>query len=137
MTVTAMLDQLPLALQEPPVLVFTAALGLLALIIILRLTTSAKQGKSAAKSKPEPRGYTRAEVAAHNTEGDCWLLIKNRGSDRLKVYDISEYAEMHPGGDAIYKNAGKDATEGFHGPQHPPTVFDLIDEYCIGWLTEE
>lgn len=32
--------------------------------------------------------------------------------------------------------AGGDATEGFHGPQHPPTVHELIKDYCIGTLKD-
>lgn len=43
---------------------------------------------SAAAAKPKPRelrGYTRAEVAQHKAEDDLWLIIKNKGSDRLKV----------------------------------------------------
>lgn len=48
------------------------------------------------------------------------------------MYDITPYVEEHPGGQAILRNAGGDATEGFHGPQHPPRVFDLIDDFQIG-----
>lgn len=33
--------------------------------------------------------------------------------------------------------AGGDATEGFHGPQHPPTVHELIKDYCIGTLKDQ
>lgn len=92
--------------------------------------------------KPKPaqlRGYTRAEVAKHTTEGDLWLILKNKnkGSDRYMVYDVSSYVDHHPGGDAIFTHAGGDCTEGFHGIQHPPTVFDLVEEYVIGWVEEE
>lgn len=31
------------------------------------------------------RGYTRAQVAQHTAEDDLWLIIRNRGSDQLKV----------------------------------------------------
>jgi hypothetical protein len=34
------------------------------------------------------------------------------------------------------KNAGGDASEGFHGPQHPSRVMDIVDEYKIGTLVE-
>lgn len=33
----------------------------------------------------ELRGYTRAEVKQHTAEDDLWLIIKNKGSDRLKA----------------------------------------------------
>ncbi|EIE26236.1 hypothetical protein COCSUDRAFT_83611 [Coccomyxa subellipsoidea C-169] len=73
---------------------------------------------------------TKAEVAAHNSQKDCWIVVKG------KVYDVSSYVEEHPGGLAILKNAGGDATEGFHGPQHPPRVFDIIDDFLIGELMD-
>jgi cytochrome b involved in lipid metabolism len=74
--------------------------------------------------------FTKAEVAAHSSQKDCWIVVKG------KVYDVSSYVEEHPGGLAILKNAGGDATEGFHGPQHPPRVFDIIDDFLIGDLIE-
>jgi cytochrome b involved in lipid metabolism len=73
--------------------------------------------------------YTPAEVAQHNSQEDVWIIVKG------KVYDVTPYVEEHPGGLAILKNAGGDATEGFHGPQHPPRVFDIIDDFLIGKLT--
>jgi cytochrome b involved in lipid metabolism len=51
-------------------------------------------------------------------------------------YDVTEYVDEHPGGDSILKNVGGDATEGFHGPQHPITTFLMADEFCIGKLAE-
>ena len=30
----------------------------------------------------------------------------------------------------------KDSTAGFHGPQHPTRVFDIIDDFLIGTLVE-
>lgn len=53
-----------------------------------------------------------------------------------QVYDVAAYVEHHPGGDAIFSNAGADCTSGFRGPQHPPTVEDLVEEYCIGWVED-
>ena len=73
--------------------------------------------------------YTLAEVAQHDSQGDVWIIVKG------KVYDVTPYVEEHPGGLAILKNAGGDATVGFHGPQHPPRVFDIIDDFLIGTLT--
>ena len=32
--------------------------------------------------------------------------------------------------------AGKDSTEGFYGPQHPPRVFDLLEDFYIGDLVD-
>ena len=74
--------------------------------------------------------FTKEEVAKHNTREDAWIIVKDR------VYDISEYIDEHPGGDAILTDVGGDATEGFYGPQHPPTVYDHLEVYYIGDLTK-
>ena len=74
---------------------------------------------------------TAADVAAHASRTDAWIII-GKG-----VYDVTPYVEEHPGGvAAILKNAGGDATAGFHGPQHPARVFDMIDDYRVGDFVE-
>ncbi len=55
----------------------------------------------------------------------------------MQVYDVTEYFDMHPGGGAMLRNAGGDSTQGFFGPQHPPTTVDLLDEYYIGDLRKK
>ena len=52
----------------------------------------------------------------------------------MKVYDITEFVSLHPGGDSILKNVGGDSSEGFHGPQHPASVWDLLAKYYLGKL---
>lgn len=74
------------------------------------------------------RGITAAEVALHNREDDCWLIIDG------KVFDVTPFVDAHPGGSAIYAHAGQDVSKGFHGPQHPLGAFDLVEEYQIGVL---
>lgn len=80
--------------------------------------------------------WTREEVARHAAPDDLWLIIRDKNTGEWRVYDMTPYVEEHPGGMAILNNAGGDATEGFHGPQHPPTVFDLLPDYCIGTLVD-
>ncbi|KAI8100882.1 hypothetical protein M9434_005267 [Picochlorum sp. BPE23] len=80
----------------------------------------------------EKQYYSMDEVRKHSTDGDLWIVV--RYGSEARVYDITEYADMHPGGDVIFNSGGSDATEKFNGPQHPPTVHDLIDEYWIGWV---
>lgn len=52
------------------------------------------------------------------------------------MYNITSYVDEHPGGESILSNAGGDATEGFHGPQHPDTVFVMVEEFHIGRVTD-
>jgi len=48
------------------------------------------------------------EIAAHSTEGDNWLVIDG------KIYDVSKFARVHPGGAGILRlYAGKDCTKEF------------------------
>ena len=57
---------------------------------------------------PGASTYTMEEVARHGTKGDAWMVIHG------KVYDVSEFASIHPGGAGMLMMvAGKDATEYF------------------------
>jgi len=127
---------------------FMALGGLIALVVVFLMilannnaSNRSKNVKSKAKvvleqRRAEKRHYSMEEVARHCVpEEDVWIVV--RYGDEKRVYDITEYADMHPGGDVIYDSAGKDATDKFNGPQHPPTVHDLIDEYWIGWVADD
>lgn len=79
---------------------------------------------------------TAEEVAKHNTETDCWLVIAN------KVYDVTDFINEHPGGSfRIIPNCGKDATQGFETQggrgQHSADAYQLLPEYLIGELGSE
>jgi len=87
--------------------------------------------------QPTPiRSYTRAEVAKHNRPEDLWVIIKNKEANEYRIYDLTTYVEEHPGGEGILNHAGGDSTDGFHGPQHPPRAFDILDDFYIGTLVE-
>jgi len=109
---------------------------LIAVVLLFTLLGAApdrprKQKQQAAAVAGQQRVFTAAEVARHNTAADLWIILDG------KVYDVTSYVEEHPGGEAILRNAGRDSTKGFHGPQHPGRVFDIIEDFCIGALAPE
>jgi predicted heme/steroid binding protein len=99
--------------------------------------------------------WTWEEVAQHNTPNDCFLVVDG------KVYDVTTFISRHPGGEAIYKNAGKDnsvgtlleicpvaphlflslirhllSPAGFHGEQHGTSALEAIQEFHIGKVVD-
>jgi predicted heme/steroid binding protein len=50
---------------------------------------------------------TPDELRKHSVRGDAWIVIRD------VVYDVSRFADHHPGGAIIYHFAGRDATEVF------------------------
>ena len=57
------------------------------------------------KNKQNKKYFTVGEVATHDSELDCWTAIDGR------VYNITPFVKMHPGGDKIIKAFGIDATK--------------------------
>ena len=52
--------------------------------------------------------FTLEEIAKHNSESDCWVIIDG------SVYELTDFLPDHPGGKkAILTFAGRDATEEF------------------------
>eukprot|EP01090_Pellita_catalonica_P017718 TRINITY_DN5426_c0_g1_i1.p1 TRINITY_DN5426_c0_g1~~TRINITY_DN5426_c0_g1_i1.p1 ORF type:complete len:124 (+),score=21.23 TRINITY_DN5426_c0_g1_i1:812-1183(+) len=70
------------------------------------------------------------DVEKHNSENDCWMIIHD------KVYDISDFVDDHPGGEIIMDGAGADATEMFEEADHTDDAYELLKEYCIGYLSK-
>ncbi|KAL8862324.1 MAG: hypothetical protein Q9178_001333 [Gyalolechia marmorata] len=70
------------------------------------------------QKQPKSQKLDGEEVAKHDNDGDCWVIIHG------KAYDVTEFKEEHPGGkQIILKWAGKDATETYD-PIHPPDTLD-------------
>jgi len=80
------------------------------------------------KKAGEKKIFSKEEVAKHNTEHDTWIVVNNR------VYDCTEYLELHPGGvDSITINAGDDATEDFVAI-HSAKATAMLEKFYIGDL---
>lgn len=75
---------------------------------------------------------TKSEVLQHNNKKDCWIIIQN------KVYDITQFLKIHPGGsDILLTRAGEDATSFFfarHGKNK--VIQNQLKDFLIGELPE-
>jgi sulfite reductase (NADPH) flavoprotein alpha-component len=76
--------------------------------------------------------YDVSEVSKHNTEeAGYWVIIQG------KVYDLTEFAHLHPGGaQIIYANSGTDCTRSYEKAEHHlnAEVHSLLDLYKIGQI---
>lgn len=80
------------------------------------------------QNKPIGLVLSLAEASKHNTESDCWLVIKN------KVYNVSSYIGYHPGGaNRIISECGNEVT-GLFASIHSNFAWDLLKKYDIGNL---
>lgn len=91
-----------------------------------------EKAKKASEPTPTPVAmYTLEEVAQHNTKDDCWQAIDGT------VYDFTSYIASgeHPGGGAMIKDCGTDASENFaNKPPHSEYARSLLADYEIGKL---
>jgi len=83
------------------------------------------------------------EIATHNKQSDCWLIISN------KVYDITSYFGSHPGGSGVMAaTCGTDATNAYmtkdpyatssngSNSGHSSSAHNLLNNYYIGDLNQ-
>lgn len=47
------------------------------------------------------------QVATHNSEQDCYIIIGNANNGGPKVYDVSKYLDDHPGGAEVILEVGR------------------------------
>jgi len=79
---------------------------------------------------------TAAEVAKHNSASSCWMIINN------KVYDVTTYVNMHPGGaSTVLEACGKDGTalydtKGSRNRPHSSYADSLLKLFYVGDLNQ-
>jgi cytochrome b involved in lipid metabolism len=132
-------------MQLDPVTLVAGFLGVALFVLLLRkqqqrvaghVSQLAPSSSVAGANERRQQKFTREEVARHCHRHDAWIIVQDKQTGEHKVYDVTQYVDEHPGGDSILNNAGRDATEGFLGPQHPDTVFVMVDMFQIGTLSD-
>lgn len=79
-----------------------------------------------------PRVITYEDVAKHNHTGSTWVVLFE------KVYDLTPFVSMHPGGEApIIEAAGTNATKEFKLARHPQSAFETLKKYYIGEIDKK
>jgi cytochrome b involved in lipid metabolism len=88
-------------------------------------------GDAGSAAPTTTKTYTLAEVAEHNKNESCWIIIHD------KVYDVSKFLDEHPGGEEVLlEQGGKVATESFEDVGHSTDARELMKQYCIGEICE-
>ncbi|BGP46654.1 hypothetical protein JCM10450v2_002502 [Rhodotorula kratochvilovae] len=85
-------------------------------------------GKLPVVQRRKQKSISAAEVAKHNTRDSLWVCIED------EVWDITEFAELHPGGAKVLEqNGGKDVTKLFK-TIHPPNTLQkfLTEDNLVG-----
>lgn len=78
---------------------------------------------------PTEPTFSVAEVSLHNSRKDCWIIIGD------SVYDITNFFETHPGGEAPVRFCGRDATAVFSRIHDGSVGADFMaQQYRIGRL---
>lgn len=71
--------------------------------------------------KGDRKYITSDELKRHDKTGDLWISIRG------KVYDVSDWAKVHPGGDGPLRTlAGQDVTDAFIA-YHPGSAWQHLD----------
>jgi fatty acid desaturase len=89
------------------------------------LAESAVKPTRRRSSQGKKSTYPLSEVAVHNKPSDCWIVVKS------KVYDVSNFADEHPGGSVISTYFGRDGTDVFSS-FHASSTWKILQDFYIG-----
>ncbi|KAI4371567.1 hypothetical protein MLD38_019786 [Melastoma candidum] len=79
----------------------------------------------------EKKYITREELRLHNKPGDLWVSIQG------KIYDVSEWANRHPGGVLpLLTLAGQDITDAFIA-YHPGSAWKYLSDLFTGFHLQD
>lgn len=79
----------------------------------------------------ERKYITAEELQKHNKAGDLWISIQG------KVYNVTDWAKDHPGGDVPLLNlAGQDVTDAFIA-YHPGTAWQYLAKFSTGYYLKD
>ena len=101
-----------------------------------RSKVSARRAKSHGQLEGADNGrggrpsFTWEEVARHDTPDDCWIVIRG------KVFDVTEFGKVHPGGSVIFTQGGRDASDVF-SCFHAPSSWGRLHKLSIGDLKDD
>ncbi|GFH49046.1 delta-8 fatty acid desaturase [Chaetoceros tenuissimus] len=84
---------------------------------------------SLSKSRPITWKELKQHAIQNNPSAELWIALHG------KVYNISTFASIHPGGSIIYQYTGRDATDEFDA-FHLPRVQKRLPAYQIGVLVD-
>jgi len=74
--------------------------------------------------------FTLADVAQHNTQTNCWMILNN-----TQVYDFTPFLSLHPvGAGPMLPFCGADGTAAFNRVGHSTRAIGLEPTYLIGNL---
>ncbi|EPX70470.1 cytochrome b5 [Schizosaccharomyces octosporus yFS286] len=75
------------------------------------------------------RVFEAEEVVQHNSPKDLYMVFEG------KVYDVTSFAEDHPGGlDILLDYGGQDCTKAYRDVGHSAAADELLQEMYIGDL---
>jgi len=81
----------------------------------------------AASAPDRNKEWTAEEIAKHNKESDCWVVVNNQ------VLDVTKFLPDHPGGKKpILIFAGRDASAEFNMLHKPDVVEKYAPDSIIG-----